>query len=590
MKTKLFIKSFIFTVLFLITLISCNLDEYNPAGDTAENIWSTPQGFQTLVNAAYSNLRTFLGKEDGVLLSEAGTDIWFRAGKSTSYRQLFRYQDFTPENQSSAKNYWRDLWPGVNICNAGINIINEAGFTSEKKKNEKLGELKFLRAFYYYHIVETWGGVMLLTKESTYPVLEAKREPVEKFYDLMISDLEFACQWLPVNPEKSYEVGRATKKAAMGFLAKIYLTRAYYSKDVGNIEDANSYFSKASNMAQATIDSCAKWGVKLYDNYADLWKNGPPINNNKNCKEALFVVANSTNISLNYDANGNRLHLWFMPKYDDKPGMQASIEYGNTGEMRFMPTKFLLDLFDETKDSRYEASFREVWLCNRESGFTWTASTVATWGKDPSIVGQKINFNDTALLITKHSIPDKKFRKYVVVDRDSMFQADTIRTTINIFPHLIKFNDPNRASATIRAGYNDIIVMRLAEMYMIAAEAEFQLGNKDKAAEYINVLRRRAAKPGKTNEMEITANEVNLDFILDEWAREFAGEHMRWFVLKRTRTLVDRIDRFNKDIKIPENLRRKDNGLWENVLLRPIRQDEIDALLNKDEFPQNPGY
>ena len=90
--------------------------------------------------------------------------------------------------------------------------------------------------------------------------------------------------------------------------------------------------------------------------------------------------------------------------------------------------------------------------------------------------------------------------------------------------------------------------------------------------------------------MRITADDVDLDFILDERARELAGEHLRRFDLKRTRKLVERIEKYNKDIKIPDILMRKDNGYFENVLLRPIPQVELDALENAEEFGQNPGY
>jgi hypothetical protein len=589
MKTIKNIIQYSFAGIIFISLFSCELDEYNPSGVTADAVWSTPQGFQTLVNAAYINQRTFYGKEDGVIMGEAGTDIWFRASKSDSYRQLFKYLDFTPDNNSSTKNYWRDLWPGVNMCNAGIGRINDAGFTSEKVKNAKLGELRFLRAFYYWHIVETWGGVMLRTSETTTPELEAKRSPVEDFYNLMIDDLEFAVQWLPVTPENPAEYSRATKKSAMGMLARVLLTRAYYSLDEGNKAEADSYFARARDIAHATIDSAALWGVSLYPDYADLWDNSPG-GNNKNNKEALYIISNSLNPSLNYDINGNRLHLWFMAKYSDKPGMKQDIAYGNDEQRRFMPTQFLLDLFDETIDARYSASFQDTWLCNVEAGYTWKDADAVKYGKDASLVGTSIQLGDTALYVTKHVIPNKSTRKYLVIDRDSLFRADTIYTIADIYNPLIKFKDWNLTASNAQPGFNDILVIRLAEMFMIAAEAEFQLGDLSSAANDINVIRTRAAIPGKENDMLINASDITLDFILDERAREFAGEHLRWFDLKRTRTLVQRIEKYNKDIRIPARLLRKDNGVFENVLLRPVPQTEIDALLNGEEFGQNPGY
>lgn len=588
MKNTKYIIHVILPVILISGMVACDLDEYNPSGVTPESIWSNPQGFQTLVNAAYINQRTFYGKEDGVLMGEAGTDIWFRDSKSNSYRQLFRYTDFTPDNASSTKNYWRDLWPGINYCNSGIDRINNAGFTNEKVKNAKEGELRFLRALYYWHVVETWGGVTLRTTETNTPVLTAERSPVEDFYDLMISDLEYAVKWLPVVPENQAEYSRATKKSAMGMLARVLLTRAYYSLDDNNQSEADSYFSRAKEMAHAVIDSAAIWGIYLYPEYGDLWKNGSG-GNNKNNKEALYIISNSTNPNLNYDINGNRLHMWFLSKYSDKPGLQMSMEYGFDDQRRFMPTKFLVNLFDETKDSRYSASFRDTWLSNRDKAYVWTQKDLDKYGKDISLKGDTMNIGDTALYISKYPVPDKKSRKYLVIDSDSLFNGDTIRTSSNIFLALKKFTDPNRTAVDAQPGFNDILVIRLAEMYLIAAEAEFQLGDNESAAADINVIRNRASFT-HGHDMDISPGDVTLDLILDERARELAGEHLRWFDLKRTRTLVQRIQKYNKDINIPARLLEKGNGVFENVLLRPIPQNELDALTNGSEYGQNPGY
>jgi hypothetical protein len=120
-------------------------------------------------------------------------------------------------------------------------------------------------------------------------------------------------------------------------------------------------------------------------------------------------------------------------------------------------------------------------------------------------------------------------------------------------------------------------------MYLIAAEAAFQQGDNNTAATYINVLRTRAAiktPVDHTSEMQITAADINIDFILDERARELAGEHLRWFDLKRTGKLVDRIHQYNKDITQVQPFH----------MLRPIPQEEINALTNGTEFGQNEGY
>ena len=356
-------------IMLTLGLGACNdLDEYNPSNATAETVWSTPEGFVTVVNGAYSEQRSWYGKEDGEFMSESGTDLWFNSAKSTYAGQLTQYAGLTPLQGNPNRAAWTLLWKSINLCNAGINRINGAGFTSAQDKNQREGELRFLRAFYYWHVVETWGGVMLRTQETQEPVLTATRSSVNDFYDLIISDLEFAVANLPVSWGNEYS--RATNKAAMGFLARAYLSRAYYSTG----SDAQTYFTKARDMANSVINRRAELKVDLWSSYVDLFN---PVNNKKQGRdggEALYVISNSTNQSINYDDQGNRLFQVFQTPYNGKPGLEQSVVYGYENNRRLMPTLTLLDLYDATKDSRYEGSFQEVWLANK--AYTWTAADV----------------------------------------------------------------------------------------------------------------------------------------------------------------------------------------------------------------------
>ena len=97
----------------------------------------------------------------------------------------------------------------------------------------------------------------------------------------------------------------------------------------------------------------------------------------------------------------------------------------------------------------------------------------------------------------------------------------------------------------------------------------------------MNTLRMKRALPGKEEEMKITASDMNIDFILDERGRELAGEQQRFFDLTRTGKLIERVKKYNPNAA--ENIQ-------DFHILRPIPQDELDAIVNKDEFLQNPGY
>ncbi len=565
-------------LMFVSCMFSCkNLDEYNPSNPSADAVWNTPQGFVTNVNAAYSEQRSWYGKEDGIFMSESGTDLWYNRDKNTYAAQLTQYAGFGPTTGNPNKAAWTLLWKSINLCNAGINRINDAGFVDMNERNRREGELRFLRAFYYWHVVETWGGVMLRTEETKAPELTAVRSTVEEFYNLIISDLEFAAANLPLQKDWGNEYSRASKKSAMGFLARAYLSRAYYASGA----DRTTFFTKARDVANDLISRKAEFGIDLWASYADLWN---PANNKQN-KEALYTVSNSTNSGLNYDDNGNRLFQVFQTPYNGKPGLEQSLAYGFESNRRLMPTATLLDYFDEGRDSRYNVSFQEVWIANKN--YTWTTTDVQTYSKDASVVGKQIRSGiDTAMIISKKIIPDKRMLPYVVFDRDDVYGSDKKIKTGNNFVTLRKFMDPDRTAANSQAGFKDVIVMRLAEMYLISAEAEFQLGNPEKAAEMINVLRTRAAIKSPvdyTQVMQVSASDINMEFILAERARELCGENIRWFDLKRVFNgddFVNYIKIKNPDITQVQPFHR----------LRPIRQEELDALLNGAEFGQNPGY
>lgn len=118
-------------------------------------------------------------------------------------------------------------------------------------------------------------------------------------------------------------------------------------------------------------------------------------------------------------------------------------------------------------------------------------------------------------------------------------------------------------------------------MYLIAAEAEMLNDNMPMAVKYMNDLRTKRAYPGYEDAMKISASDMNIDFILDERARELVGEQLRWFDLKRTGKLVEYVKKWNPDAK---------DNIKDYHVLRPIPQIQLDAVSNKGDFLQNTGY
>ena len=151
-----------------------------------------------------------------------------------------------------------------------------------------------------------------------------------------------------------------------------------------------------------------------------------------------------------------------------------------------------------------------------------------------------------------------------------------------IFPSLKKFSSKEYVYDR-QYWMGDIPIIRLGEVYLIAAEAAI-ISNNDvnKAQQYINTLRKRAAVKSRENEMIVDASKVNLDFILAERARELAGEQTRWYDLKRAGKLTTAYLRgTNPEILTFDPSKHS---------TRPIPQTFLDAIANPTEFGQNTGY
>ncbi len=546
-------------LLFLVmNAVSCDIDEYNPSGTTAENVWATSDGMETLIASAYRWQRKVFYNTYGFVTMEMGVDIW----ESKSWRQLTQYEGLQPDNDSSCGALWQYCYEGINMCNIGIQYIEEGAteYLSEELKEQHLSEFKFLRGFYYWFIVETWGPVILKTEPTNSPILVAERSPVSDFYELILSDLQYASQHAA---DTEAQPGRVTKKSALAILSRAALSGAWQVD-----EKKNEYLSLAKSSADELINNASTYGVELYSDYADVWNE----DNNKANKEALYRVTFSTNDYSN-ESYGNEIWQLYKFNYVINDQIRLSHEYGyrdkNWGNPNFTyPSKYLFDLYDSSIDSRFEKSFRTLWKSNINDAIDAPAT------------------GDTVLYVTIGNEPAPSDKGYAYYNIDSIYTEDgTIRSYSNPFPALMKFDSPkyNGYYKKTRFGLLDRFVIRLSEVYLNAAEAELLMGNTQSAANYVNVIRTRAAKEGAVEQMKVSASDISVEFLVAERARELCGEGMRWFDLKRTGMLVNQVRAYNKG---PASGYIKDYHIK-----RPIPSEELDALQNRDEFVQGlTGY
>jgi len=577
MKKKLI---YLIVTLMVLSIQSCEefLNEELVSDVSASSYYTNAAGIEDGVDAAYSFLKWVYSNERAYTLTVFGTDAYTN-GADGNHKGFNWYDNGLNSANGVLTEMWVYLYRGVNQSNAIIDRIGAVTDMNEATKTIRIAEVRFLRALYYFNLTRQWGAVPLNLKETVGADPSAVPAEESEIYAAIIDDLEFAVTNLPATQS---QYGRATKGAAQHLLGQVLLTRGYKSFT----PNANADFTEAEKQFTAVIDNTSQY--ELTKDMATLWSQ----DNQKN-KEIIFAVQYSVDAILN-GGEGNRGHLYFLMEYDIRPGMIRDIANGRPFK-RFRPTDYLLDLWGASRDidNRYDQTYKHAWISNNPKSIpTWTAAEVALGGvnKDgsPAVAGQlKYQVGDTAIYIPGPGREDKfmteagkRSARYLVYTRQPAYPGDPLVYSERVFAHIGKFIDPRRPAIQWEQGSRDWFVMRLADTYLMRAEARFKLGKLVESRDDLIVVRTRAAKPGKVTDMvNATPSPVTLEFILDERAREMDAEQCRWYDLVRTGTLVSRVNQYN-----PEAQNRVDL----HFTRRPIPQNQIDRTLGG--YPQNCGY
>lgn len=593
------------TSALLIGASSCSLEEENLSGVSTDQEWSTGAGFEKKINDCYFDFVRLIygqGEDTFVMTAEAGTDIWQDAnptGTNGNWSKIMRYEDFG----ASTSMYWeayQGFYATLNSCNAAIYYADKVEGLSQDRINELVAEAHFIRAHTLYNIVEIWGGKYLPTVPTTSPITAPQCSKVNDFYDVIISDLEFAKKYLPVSQAVR---GHVTRAAAYHLHAKACLTYATYTDGLGYVDalseaDSRKLLNDAKASADYLIDNAASLGVKLYDDVNDVFDE----KNNKTNAEALFVVTHSSITAYNprgnyfnrawkhtnaYQNSAEGLYLdGVTPSYETEINGYAVPRLAKSN-CYMEPSRYMIDLYGP-KDMRYDAFFSDVLYVNKpnsEDGihYTWTENDVKRYNLDRSRLDNHaydILVGDTAIYLPRRTYTqaERDACRYAIYNLEDNYK-DPVKP-LKFFPSLIKGDCPSLYAGTnANKPYSsaDNIIYRLGETYLLAAEISWRLGQTEVGR--INTLRNRACE-GHDHSLDVTTGDINQDFLLDEYARELIGEWNRWMTLKRFRAFESRIAKCNPQIK------KFDKNVH---YLRPIPLCEILLIDNPDEY-QNPGY
>ncbi len=533
---------------------------------------TTPAGLQLALDASYAGTRNFWGGQDYFFMTTLGTDEFARGGDANAAAANYTFTT----TESRVNTIWRNAYIFINSCNGVIDNAPNVNITPAARA-QMIAEAKYLRASYYFNLAQSFGGVTLLKNFQTEGTTSAARAPLADVYALMIQDLKDAIPGLPASPKSSGVLaGKASAAVAKHLLAKIYLTRA------GSSAKQPTDYQDAYNTANDLITTAAGIGLSLQTDFARVFAEG-----NEDNSEVLWSVQHTSNLAYNgpgaaSGATGdNTLHYMFIGYYERKPGLVRDVFYGRPFN-RAVPTSWLLNVVfkDRTNDTRFSKMFQTVWYANNPTASQYPVWTNPLPAGAPAnaVVGQpKFRIGDTAVYMPNVDVTDARIAatRYLVIPPRKYDNT--------LAPTLMKYFDTKRSTPDV-VSIRPVIVYRLAETYLIAAEAAYMVGGAltSRAVTLINTVRERAAAdPANKTVMDIQASDLSLDFILEERSRELCGENMRWFDLVRTNKLIDRVKLYNPEAGA--NIQAKH-------ILRPIPQSQIDATITGDPYPQNPGW
>lgn len=557
-----------FIVVFLVAFSSCNEEEIlkeTPLDFLApENAYKTIAGINQGINGLHLTVRGRYTPGDNVLATlwrGLGTDLVYFGEDPNSTRYLCNYVNYIRPQAVEVETEWNFGYSIIQRANVLIEAIKNSDtsiWTNETQKNEYLAEAMFFRAFAYRTLVSYFGDIPLVTEVTTSAKNDYIRTPKNEIYKLMEEDLTFASVNLPI-PGKEAAKGRITQGAAWHFLSETYLEQKKFQLAI----DAASKVIDGYKYALMTKRFGTRLGKDVFgsgDVFYDLFGYGN--HNLPENTEAIWVIQIEPLI---LGGGSGFLESYFGPAYyrmgNTPDGMKAILgEYINGAYTGYSDT--LGRPVATMRPTNYSAY--EIWRSD--------------WKND--IRNAKHNIKRDFYYDNPSSRYHKKridFKLFASGTRDALKD-----TTQYIFPFFLKFADPlNHFTDPARSGggrnHKDVYAIRLPETLLLRAEAYIGLNNKIAAANDINKIRERA------NATPVNPNNVDLDYILDERARELYLEVDRHIPLRRMGKLLERVRRYNNNPMVPALNIQDYHILW------PIPQKQIDLNIEA-VIKQNPGY
>jgi hypothetical protein len=578
---------FITGVLSIVLFSGCKKDAFlreKPEDFlTIDNAFLNAAQFRTGLNYLYYRLReNYISTDQDIRTVHfgSGADINFSPNDQNAWTDY----SYLNGNAGWLRDLFNRQYEMINNANSILAQTENAEikWANNAEKLEIQAEARFFRAWGYRFLSEMWGDVPLITEPVTVPNLAYSRDKRELVYAQCVEDFKFAAENLP---EKTSEVGMLVSGAAYHFLSEMYIALA--DERGGNDK---TLYQKAVDAASKVIDGGVynlmtnRFGYRASvagkDAFWDLFqmtKEDGTTNFSYQAgnRESLFIIhldkfkTGGLPPSLNTRSDQERMFWPAFWGYNGKFGYKGvAYDWMGRGVAWVRPTSyFLYDLWDKSgrEDTRNaEWNINRVFkVPNPDLTYQEFPDPTRKWPTAPQTITR---LDGSTITVQLH--PGDTIRKEWLVTRED--------TMSRWYPRVMKMgSDWHYTTDPSNSFVMDYYVARLAETYLLRAEAYMKLGNLSSAAADINTVRARSKA------LPVAPGQVNIDYILDERGRELYGEELRTLTLCRLKLYNSR----TKQYGYPLCASTIDASTLRNNLF-PIPQSVIDANYLKP-FPQN---